>query len=148
LRLGPTILAQFGQIHPSVTAAFDLKPVAVACEIFTERLPAPRSKGTAKPKLDLPAFQPLQRDFAFVVAQNVTADKLVKAIKGAEKDLITGIAVFDEYKGKGLAEGKKSLALGVTLQPREKTLTEAEIEAVSQKIIAAVAKAVGGELRS
>jgi phenylalanyl-tRNA synthetase beta chain len=147
LRLGPTVLAQFGEIHPATCKALDLKPVAVACEIFPANLPAARSKGTAKPLLTLPPFQPLQRDFAFVVGNEVTADKLVKAIKGAEKDLITGIAVFDEYKGKGLAEGKKSLALGVTLQPREKTLTEAEIEAISQKIIAAVAKAVGGELR-
>jgi phenylalanyl-tRNA synthetase beta chain len=147
LRLGPTALAQFGEIHPAIRKALDLKGVAVAVEIFPERLPASRSKGTAKPLLALPPFQPVQRDFAFVVGQDVTADKLVKAIKGAEKELVAGIAVFDEYKGKGLAEGKKSLALGVTLQPKDKTLTEAEIEAVSQKIIAAVAKAVGGELR-
>ncbi len=147
LRLGPTIVAQFGEIHPGIRKALDLKQTAVACEMFPANLPAPRSKGTAKAKLDLPAFQPLQRDFAFVVNGDVTADKLVKAIKGAEKELIVAVNVFDEYKGKGLTDGKKSLALGVTLQPRDKTLTEAEIEALSQKIVAAVAKAVGGELR-
>ena len=147
LRLGPTIIAQFGEIHPATRKALGLKQVAVALEIFTDRLPAARSKGTAKPFLHLCAFQPVQRDFAFVVKDDVTAEKLVKAIKGAEKDLISGITVFDEYKGKGLEDGQKSLALGVTLQPKDKTMTDAEIEAICQKIVAAVAKAVGGDLR-
>lgn len=147
LRLGATIVARFGELHPGVLAALDVKVTAVAAEVLIETLPFKAARGTAKPLLNLPAFQPLERDFAFVVASDVTAEKLVRAVKGAGKELISNVAVFDEYTGKGMAEGRKSLALAVTLQPTEKTLTDADIEAVSQKIVAAVAKAVGGELR-
>jgi phenylalanyl-tRNA synthetase beta chain len=147
LRLGPNVLAQFGEIHPKVMKALDLKGPAVAFEIFLDRVPMPRSKGTNRPLLDASAFQPLARDFAFVVASDVPAEKLVKAAKGADKALITEVAIFDVFEGGSLGEGKKSIALSVTLQPREKTLTDAEIEAVSARIVAAVNKATGGELR-
>lgn len=147
LRLGANIVARFGELHPSVLAALDVKMAAVGAEVLIEALPMKAAKSTAKPLLSLPAFQPLERDFAFMVANDVTAEKLVRAVKGAEKDLITNVVVFDEYTGKGMAEGRKSLALAVTLQPTDKTMTDAEIEAVSQKIVAAVAKSVGGELR-
>lgn len=152
LRLGPNVIAQFGEIHPQVSTELGLKHVAVGGEIFIERLPAPRAaKGTAKPFLQLHAFQPLERDFAFLVANDVPAEKVIKAVKGAEKDLIAAVNLFDEYThakgGKGLPEGKKSLALSITLQPTSKTLTDAEIEAISQKVVAAVAK-IGGELRA
>jgi phenylalanyl-tRNA synthetase beta chain len=147
LRLGPNVLAQFGEIHPKVMKALDLKGPAVAFEIFLDRVPMPRSKGTNRPLLDASAFQPLARDFAFVVTSDVAAEKLVKAAKGADKALITEVAIFDVFEGGSLGEGKKSIALSVTLQPREKTLADAEIEAVSAKIVAAVNKATGGELR-
>lgn len=147
LRLGPQILAQFGEIHPKVLKALDLKGPAVGFEVFLERLPTPRAKGTARPLLNASAFQPLERDFAFVVDDATPAEKLVKAAKGADKALITEVRVFDVFAGAGVAEGKKSLALSVTLQPREKTLTDAEIEAVAAKVVSAVNKATGGELR-
>jgi phenylalanyl-tRNA synthetase beta chain len=147
LRLGPNVLAQFGEIHPKVMKALDLKGPAVAFEVFLDRVPMPRSKGTNRPLLDASAFQPVERDFAFVVASDVAAEKLVKAAKGADKALIAEVAIFDVFEGGSLGEGKKSIALSVTLQPREKTLTDAEIEAVSARIVAAVNKATGGELR-
>jgi phenylalanyl-tRNA synthetase beta chain len=147
LRLGPNVLAQFGEFHPKVVAALDLKGPAVGFEVFLDRVPMPRAKGTARPLLDASAFQPLARDFAFVVARDVAAERLVKAAKGADKALITEVAIFDVFEGGSLGDGKKSIALSVTLQPREKTLTDAEIEAVSAKIVAAVNKATGGELR-
>ena len=146
LRMGATVVAHFGEMHPDILKAFDLKQ-AVGCEVFADRVPLPKARGTAKTLLKLPPFQPVERDFAFVLATDVPADKLVKAVKGADRDLIAEVTVFDDYRGKGLAEGRKSLALSVTLQPKDKTLTEAEIEAVSQKIVAAVAKTTGGELR-
>jgi len=147
LRLGPNVLAQFGELHPKVMKALDLKGPAVGFEVFLERVPMPRQKGTARPLLDASAFQPLARDFAFVVASDVAAEKLIKAAKGADKALITEVSIFDVFEGGSLGVGRKSIALSVTLQPREKTLTDAEIEAVSAKIVAAVNKATGGELR-
>ncbi len=147
LRLGPTILAQFGELHPSVLKACDLKGPAVGFEVFLDRLPTPRSKGTARPLLDASPFQPLERDFAFVVDARVPADKLTKAAKSADKALISDAKVFDLFQGGALPEGKKSIAFSVTIQPRERTLTDQEIEALSAKIVSAVNKATGGELR-
>jgi phenylalanyl-tRNA synthetase beta chain len=151
LRLGPNVLAVFGEIHPKVMKALDLKGPAVGFEIFLDRVPMPRSHGkaggTARPLLDASAFQPVARDFAFVVTSDVSAEKLIKAAKQADKVLITEVAIFDVFEGGSLGDGKKSIALSVTLQPREKTLTDAEIEGVSAKIVAAVNKATGGELR-
>jgi len=147
LRLGPTILAQFGELHPNVIKACDLKGPAIGFEVYLERLPLPRSKGTARPLLNAAPFQPLERDFAFVVDANVAADKLTKAAKGADKALITDAKVFDLFQGGSLPEGKKSIAFSVTIQPRERTLTDQEIEALSAKVVAAVNKATGGELR-
>lgn len=147
LRLGPTILGQFGAIHPKILQALDVKGPAVGFEVFLDRLPSPRAKGTARPLLNASPLQPLERDFAFIVDANVPAEKLVKAAKGADKALVTEVKLFDLFQGGSLPEGKKSLALSVTLQPRDKTLTDAEIEAVAAKIVAAVNKATGGELR-
>ena len=147
LRLGPTILAQFGELHPNVLKACDLKGPAVGFEVFLERLPMPRAKGTGRPLLDAPPFQPLERDFAFVVDATVSADKLTRAAKSADKALIIDAKVFDLFQGGALPEGKKSIAFSVTIQPRERTLTDQEIEALSAKVVAAVNKATGGELR-
>lgn len=148
LRLGPKVLAWFGELHPRVLRAFDARGPVVACEVFLDALPQPKQKGgKAKPPADLPAFQPVVRDFAFVVDEAVPAEKAVRAAKGADKQLIQQVEVFDLYRGKGLPENSKSLALAVTLQPRDKTLTEAELEAVSAKIVQQVTKATGGSLR-
>jgi phenylalanyl-tRNA synthetase beta chain len=147
LRLGPTILAQFGELHPDVLRACDLKGPTVGFEVFLERLPMPRSKGSARPLLDASPFQPLERDFAFLVDATVPADKLTRAARSADKALITEARVFDLFQGGTLPMGKKSIAFSVTIQPRERTLTDQEIEALSAKIVAAVNKATGGELR-
>src|SRR5690606_9659466 len=147
LRLGPKVLARFGALHPRVLRALDLKGPAVASEILLEAIPEPKRKGSARPALLLSPFMPVERDYAFLVDLAVPAEKLIRAAKGADKALIAEVSLFDDYRGAGLPDGKKSLALAVTLQPRDKTLTEQDLEAVSQKIVAAVEKATGGTLR-
>ncbi|MDH3474275.1 MAG: phenylalanine--tRNA ligase subunit beta [Rhodospirillales bacterium] len=148
LRLGPKVLANFGEVHPRVLRAFELRGPAAAFELFLERIPEPKAKaGKQRPKLELSPFQPLLRDFAFLVDADLPAEKLIRAAKGADKVLVDRVELFDAYAGKGIGPGKKSLAIAVTLQPRDKTLTDAEIQAVEQKIVAAVEKATGGTLR-
>ena len=148
LRLGPNVLAQFGVLHPGVCARLGLKGPAAGFEVFLDRIPVPKAKPSkSKGALALSAFQPVTRDFAFVVDADVPAEKAIRAAKGADKTLITGVALFDAYQGKGIDPGKKSLALAVTLQPTEQTLTDAELEGVSKKIVAQVEKATGGTLR-
>jgi phenylalanyl-tRNA synthetase beta chain len=148
LRLGPNVLANFGELHPRVLRAFGLRGPAAAVEIFLQHIPEPKAKaGKQRPALELSPFHPVERDFAFVVDEGVPAEKLIRAAKGADKALIAKVEVFDTYAGKGIGEGKKSLALSVTLQPRAKTLTDPEIEAVAKKIVAGVEKATGGVLR-
>ena len=146
IQMGPqNKLGFFGEIHPRVLAAMDVKGPLVAFEIILNAIPASKQKGATRPPLVTSDLMPLSRDFAFVVDDAVEADKLVKAAKSADKALISDVTVFDLYKLEG---GKTSLAIEVTLQPRDKTLTEPEIEAVSAKIVQAVSKATGGTLRS
>lgn len=147
LKQGNVVIAHFGEIHPGLLDEMGIKGPVSAFEVFIDRLPESKRKGTAKPLLALSQFQPVSRDFAFVVGKDVQADDIVKAIKGADKDLITNIAVFDVYAGKGVEDGKKSVAVSVTLQPVEKTLTDEEIEATSKKIVDAVVKKSGAVLR-
>jgi phenylalanyl-tRNA synthetase beta chain len=147
LRLGPTLLATFGEIHPAVLAACDAAGPMVACEIFIAGIPQSRSTSAARPLLKLEPLQPVNRDFAFVVDRAVTAAKLIKAAKDADKNLIRDVTVFDVYEGERLGADKKSVALSVTLQPGEKTLTDAEIEGIAARITAAVTKATGAVLR-
>ncbi len=148
LRLGPTVIAQFGALHPGVLRALDVKGPAVAFELFLDRVPLPRQKGTARPQLEASPYQPVERDFAFVVASDVPAEKLLRAAKSADKALIRQAAIFDLFEGASIEAGKKSLALSVTLQASDRTLTDAEIEAVAAKIVAAVKKATGAALRT
>ena len=149
LRLGATVLAQFGELHPRVLRALDVKGPAAGFEIDLDRLPQARARaGTARPLLKASPFQPLERDFAFVVASDTPAEKLMRAVRGADKALIASVSVFDQFTGAALGAGKKSIALSVTLQPTDHTLSEAEIEAVGARIVAAVNKATGGVLRS
>jgi phenylalanyl-tRNA synthetase beta chain len=146
IQMGPqNKIAFFGEIHPRVLAAMDVKGPLVAFEVILNAVPGSKSKSATRAALNISDLMPLSRDFAFVVDSNVEAEKLVKAAKSADKLLISDVSVFDLYK---LDAAKTSLAIEVTLSPREKTLTEAEIEAVSAKIVAAVSKATGGALRS
>ncbi len=149
LRLGPKVLAHFGEIHPRVLKSMDVDGPVVGFEAFLDAIPAPKKKAVkTRSALDASELLPLTRDFAFVVDEDVAAEALLKAVRGAEKKLIAGATIFDLYQGKGVPEGKKSLAVEVTIQPREKTLTDEEIEAVSARIVAQVEKATGGSLRS
>lgn len=148
LKLGDRVMAYFGELHPAIVAEADLKGPVAAFEVFLDAPPLPKAKATkARPKLVLSPFQPVERDFAFLVEAGVEADKLVRAARNADKALITAARVFDVYAGKGVPEGKKSLAIAVTLQPMERTLTDAEIEAVCNKIVAQVTKATSATLR-
>ena len=146
LALGPKVLAHFGELHPKIVSAFDLKGPVAAFELILDAVPETKSK--SKAGFAPSAFQAVERDFAFVIDASVTADEVVKAAKTAERTLIEAVALFDVYEGKGVPDGKKSLAITVRLQPKDKTLTDAEIEAVAGKIVAAVAKATGGSLRA
>ena len=148
IRLGDRVMAHFGELHPEITTSAGLRGPVAAFEVFLDAPPLPKAKATkARPKLVLSPFQPVERDFAFLVDDSVEAEKIVRAARNADKALITGARIFDLYAGKGVAEGKKSIAIAVTLQPVERTLTDAEIEAVSAKIVAQVAKATGAVLR-
>ena len=139
------VLARFGALHPRVLAAMAITGPAVGFEIFLDAIPDPRRRRRAAP--DLPPFQPVRRDFAFLVEASVAADAVLRAARGAERNLVAGVSLFDVYQGDKLPAEQKSVAIEVTFQPRERTLTDLEIEAASQKVVAAVAKATGGSLR-
>jgi phenylalanyl-tRNA synthetase beta chain len=148
-KLGPkNVIGYFGEVHPRILAEMDVAGPIVAFEIFPAALPEPKKKPTrARTPLDLADLQPVRRDFAFVVDANVAADALMRAARNVDKKLIVDVGLFDVFEGGTMGEGKKSLAIEVTLQPTEKTLTDEDIDAVSKKIIAAVEKATGGTLR-
>jgi phenylalanyl-tRNA synthetase beta chain len=146
LRLGPKALGAFGELHPAVLEALDARPPIAGFEIFLDAVPEPRA-ARAKPPLHLSVFQPIERDFAFVVDRELPAETLLRAARGVDRKLVTEIRLFDVYEGTGLPEGKKSLAITVVLQPQERTLTDAKIEGFSQRLIAQVEKATGGRLR-
>jgi phenylalanyl-tRNA synthetase beta chain len=146
IQIGPqNVLGHFGELHPRALEALDAQGPVVAFEVILERIPEPRTR--AKPVLELPPFQPVQRDFAFVVDRDVKAADIVRAAQSADRKLISGITVFDVYERQGIAPGKKSIAIAVTLQPRERTMTDAEIEALAAKIVAEIGKRTGGVLR-
>lgn len=148
LKLGNRVMAHFGELHPRVLKALDVKGPVVGFEVYLDNLPPLKAKATkTRPLLRPSPFQPVDRDFAFVVDTDIPADKLVRAAQAADKSLITRTQVFDVYEGPGVDDGKKSVAITVTLQPVEKTLTDQEIDAVGQKIVANVAKQTGGVLR-
>ncbi len=146
VRQGPkTVLGSFGEIHPRVLAALDLPSPMVAFSLNLDAVADPKRRRKAAP--DLAQFQPVSRDFAFLVDASVSADAVIRAARGAERTLIVGVSLFDVYEGDKLPEGKKSLAIEVVFQPRERTLTDAELDAAGQKVIAAVTKATGAMLR-
>ena len=152
IRLGPNRLATFGEIHPRILRAMGVKGPAVAFTVEIEAIPQPRARVTTRPALQLSDYQPVERDFAFVVDEGVEAATIVNAALGADKALIARVSVFDQFTGDKaraqMGEGKKSVAITARLEPRDKTLTEAEIESVAGKIVAKVGKATGGVLRS
>ncbi len=150
IQIGPqNVLGHFGELHPTALEALDAKGPLVGFEVILEKIPEPRAKATrAKPALELSAFQPVERDFAFVVDRSVRAADLVRAASAVDRKLIAGVTVFDVYEGTGIAPDKKSIGIAVTMQPRERTMTDAEIEALAARIVAEVGKRTGGVLRA
>ena len=148
LALGSKVIAWFGELHPSVLAAFDLKGPASAFEIFLDAIPESKAKTHARPLFQPSPFPAVERDFAFVVDAKVTAEEIVRAARNAERMLIERVNVFDVYEGAGVPEGKKSLAIALRLQPKDRSLTDAEIDSVSEKVVAGAGKATGGTLRT
>ncbi len=149
LQFGPKAsVGVFGEIHPRVLAELDVEGPIAVFEIFLDLLPAAKAKATrTKAKLEISDLQPLSRDFAFIVDRERPAGELLRAVLGADRTLLSGATIFDVYEGVGVPEGKKSIGVAVTLQPREKTPTDAEIEAIAEKIVAEAAKKTGAVLR-
>jgi phenylalanyl-tRNA synthetase beta chain len=149
LCLGPkNKLAYFGEIHPGLLKRMGIKGQVIGFEIFVDSLPKPKAKPSArKPHLNLPQLHTVDRDFAFVVNDDVAASAVINAAFGADKKLIANVSVFDVFSGENLGEAKKSIAISVTMQPIEQTFTDAEIDAVAEKVIANVSKSTGGSLR-
>jgi phenylalanyl-tRNA synthetase beta chain len=150
IQIGPqNILGNFGELHPRTISGLKAEGPLVAFEVILEKIPEQKARPTrAKPLLELSPFQPVERDFAFVVDSTVKAADIVRAAQNVDKKLISNVIVFDVYEGKGIESGKKSIAIAITIQPREKTMTDAEIEALSGKIVAEVTKRTGGVLRA
>ena len=148
LKLGNRVLAAFGELHPRVLRALDARGPMAGFELFLDRLPPHREKGTkARPQFEPSPFQPVARDFAFVLDRDVPAERVVRAARGADRALVADAAIFDIYEGEAIGADRKSVAIAVTLQPAGRTLTDAEIEAAAGRIVAAVAKQTGGTLR-
>jgi phenylalanyl-tRNA synthetase beta chain len=144
---GRKVLAQFGELHPTVAAHFGLRGTLIGFELFLEDVPLPKPKGPARSYLQMSPFQPVSRDFAFVLADGVPASELLRVVKSAAGPLLSDIQLFDLYQGQSIGDGKKSLAVSIVLTPQKATLSEAEIDAVSDAVIAAAEKACGAVLR-
>ena len=148
LRLGREVLAFFGEVHPRILRRIGDRGPAAGFEVFLDRVPQPKQKGgKARPSLKTSAFQPVHRDFAFVVDRGVGAEQILRSARSADRELIADTGVFDVYEGEALGADKKSVAIWLTLQPAERTLTDDEIEAVAAKVVANVEKQTGGTLR-
>jgi phenylalanyl-tRNA synthetase beta chain len=143
------VIAEFGELHPATLKLLDVDGPMLGFEINLDLLPEPKRKSTkTKPAFSPSTLMPLSRDFAFLLDDTVPAGDLVRPVLGADKSLISDVRVFDVYKGQGVPDGQKSVALEVTIQPVDKTLAEADIETLSSKVVAAATKAVGAKLRS
>ncbi|QBK29357.1 phenylalanine--tRNA ligase subunit beta [Roseitalea porphyridii] len=150
IRLGPKmVLGHFGEFHPGTLETLDVKGPLCGFEVFLDAIPESKRKATrTRPRLDVSPYQAVTRDFAFVVDAGVAANELIRAVSSADKQLIAGVNVFDVFEGASLGDGRKSVALEVEIQPTERTLTDEDFESLSGKIVASVAKATGGVLRS
>ncbi|OWK26333.1 hypothetical protein AJ87_03285 [Rhizobium yanglingense] len=148
--MGPkVVLGYFGEFHPSTLEALDVSGALCGFEVYIDAMPEPKKKATrTKPALELSPLQAVKRDFAFVVDKAVEAGAIIKAASGADRKLVTGVNVFDIFEGGSLGEGQKSVAIEVQIQPVERTLTDEDFEALTQKIVASVTKFTGGVLRS
>jgi phenylalanyl-tRNA synthetase beta chain len=150
IRQGPkTVIATFGEFHPHILERLDITGPLAGFEVILEAIPEPKQRATrTKPPLALSDFQQVKRDFAFVVERTVTAAKIARAAEGADRKLIEQVTVFDVFESENLGADRKSVAIEVTLQPTDHTMTDQEIDAVAAKIVAEVEKATGGTLRT
>ncbi|MFE0016198.1 phenylalanine--tRNA ligase subunit beta [Mesorhizobium sp. NPDC059054] len=150
IKLGPkVVLGHFGEFHPTALEVLDASGPLCGFEVFVDAIPEPKAKPTrTKPKLELSTFQAVKRDFAFVVDKTVEAGTLTRAALAADKKLITGVSVFDVFEGAALGSGKKSIAIEISIQPVEKTLTDEDFEALAKRVVENVAKQTGGVLRT
>jgi phenylalanyl-tRNA synthetase beta chain len=147
LRMGPkNVLAAFGALHPATAKAFDLDGAVVAAEIYLDAIPLKKASGFMRPAYTPPALQAVTRDFAFLYAADKAAGDLVRAIKGSDKDNIVAVRLFDRFAGQGVPEGQVSLAVEVTLQPADKSYTDEDLKAISDRVVAAAGK-LGAVLR-
>jgi len=147
LRLGPkTVLARFGMLHPALLKQFDVGVPVAAVELFLDAIPGRKAAGFARTAYAPPALQAVKRDFAFLVDAALPAGDLVRAIKGCDKANIIAVRLFDDFRGQGVPDGQKSLAVEVTMQPGDKSYTEAELKAIAEKVTGAAAK-LGAVLR-
>ncbi|MGY5807225.1 phenylalanine--tRNA ligase subunit beta [Rhizobium sp. LEGMi198b] len=149
IKMGPkVVLGYFGEFHPKTLEALDVTGALAGFEVYIDAMPEPKKKTTrTKPALELSPFQAVKRDYAFVVDKTVEAGAIIRAATGADRKLITGVNVFDIFEGASLGDGKKSIAIEVQIQPAERTLTDEDFEALTQKIVANVTKTTGGVLR-
>lgn len=147
LRLGKNIIAQFGEIHPAILEEMGIKTTIVGFEILLDNIPQARKKGTAKPLLKVEKLQPVSKDFAFIVKDDVAANDVIKTAIASNKKLISDARVFDVYAGKGIEDGHKSLALSITIQPKDETLTDEDIEGIMNGVIDTISSKCGGVLR-
>jgi phenylalanyl-tRNA synthetase beta chain len=148
VRQGPKlVLGAFGELHPAVLARLDLAGPAVGFEAYLDAVAEPKRKKRSAGGGALPPFQPVRRDFSFVADATTPSDAVLRAARGADRTLIASVALFDVYSGEQLPEGKIALGVEVVFQPRERTLTDEEIEAACDRVVAAVAKATGAERR-
>jgi phenylalanyl-tRNA synthetase beta chain len=150
VKLGPkVVLGHFGEFHPKTLETLDVSGALCGFEVFIDAVPEPKQKATrTKPRLDLSPYQAVKRDFAFVVDKSVEAGSLTRAAAAADRSLISGVTVFDVFEGEALGQGKKSIAIEVSIQPTERTLTDEDFEALAARIVENVAKQTGGSLRS
>ncbi len=148
IQLGKNIVAVFGEIHPAILKVFDIKTPVCAFEVYLDAVPPTKQKGKMAKELKVSSLMPLTRDFAFVMDKGVEASKIISTIQNVNRDLIADVSVFDVYEGEHLEAGKKSLAVQVTIQPMDKTLTDAEIETLSTQIVNMVTRNTGAVLRS
>jgi len=147
LRLGPkTVIAAYGVLHPRLARAFDLDGTVVAAELYLDAIPLPKKSGFMRAPYAPPALQAVTRDFAFLIAADKPAGELLRAVRGADKANIVSARLFDDFRGAGVPEGQKSLAVEITLQPLEKSYAEADLKAIADKVTAAAAK-LGAQLR-
>ena len=143
------VLAHFGEIHPTIVKELDLDDRILGFEVFLDALPLPKAdKVSSRTKLELSPYQSVERDFAFIVDENIAAEAVINAAKTADNNLVTEVRIFDLFSGGGIGDGKKSIAITVVMQPIKATLTETEIDGVCNRIIANVNKSTGGVLRS